>query len=229
MAIEKPILETKNLEKTFIKNKNSISVLKGVDLNIDKGEKVALLGDSGAGKSTLLHILGTLDRPTGGEIFYFGENPPFHSDQKLSLFRNKHMGFVFQFHHLLPEFSALENVMLPCLIGNETKEEAKGKAMELLERVGLSHRLEHRPGELSGGEQQRVAIARALVRKPSILFADEPTGNLDAGNGEKIHQLLLELNQELQTPLILATHNIALARNMDRLLKIQDGQLRVES
>lgn len=223
-----PVLEAIEVEKIYRKEGIDIPVLKGISLSISKGEKVAILGDSGAGKSTLLHILGTLDQPTRGKVLYFGKEPPFESDKALSTYRNQTIGFVFQFHHLLPEFSALENVMMPCLIANRDKKEAKNAALSFLKKVGLEHRLNHRPGELSGGELQRVAIARALVQKPKIIFADEPTGNLDWGNGQKIHHLLNELNQELGTPLVLATHNRTLANDMDRMLKIVDGHLVVE-
>lgn len=220
-----PILEARGIYKTFQKGKQTIEVLSGLDLKVWPGQQIALMGASGAGKSTLLHILGTLDRPTQGEIFYFGKIPPFESDQDLSLYRNKYIGFVFQFHHLLPEFTALENVMLPCFVGGHLKSQAQEIAQEMLKRLDLGNRLTHYPGELSGGEQQRVALGRALVQKPKILIADEPTGNLDRENGEKIYNLLLELNREMGITVILATHNKALANRMDQSLLLMDGKL----
>jgi lipoprotein-releasing system ATP-binding protein len=219
------VLETRNLRKSFFKGHESLEVLKGVELRVASGEQVAIMGASGAGKSTLLHILGTLDGPTQGEVLYFGQPPPLGADPSLSLFRNKNIGFVFQFHHLLPEFTALENVMLPCRISGEPLERCRREATEILEKLGLRERLQHRPGELSGGEQQRVAIARALVQKPPFLIADEPTGNLDQINGERIYHLLLELNREMNVTVILATHNKDLAARMDRCLILADGQL----
>ena len=205
-----------------------LEVLKGIDLRVGAGESLAVVGPSGAGKSTLLHILGTLDRPTGGSFRFDGEAVFDRPDPELARFRNRHVGFVFQFHHLLPEFTALENVTMPARIAGLPRAEAAGEAESLLEAVGLAERMTHRPGELSGGEQQRVALARALVLRPRVLLADEPTGNLDHRTGDAIHQLLLERNRDTGVTLVVVTHNRELARSMDRTVTLADGHIENE-
>ena len=203
-----------------------LSVLTGLDLEVRKGEMVSIVGQSGTGKSTLLHIMGTLDRPTSGSVLYGSRDVFKMSSKELARFRNGTIGFIFQFHHLLAEFSALENTMLPLLISGASRREGLAKAQPILERVGLHDRLSHRPGELSGGEQQRVAIARALVMQPSIVFADEPTGNLDTATSKEIHQLLVELNEQTRTAFVVVTHNVQLAWKMERHLLMQQGTVR---
>ena len=202
-----------------------LHILKGVHLVVRRGEFLAIMGPSGVGKSTLLHILGGLDRPTAGEVYYNGTEISRLPEGDLAAFRNRTVGFVFQFHHLLPEFTALENVMMPALVGRQPLGSAEEKARGILQRVGLAERLAHRPGELSGGEQQRVAVARALVLSPNVLLADEPTGNLDSKTGEAIFDLLRELNREQGLTVILVTHNEWYARRTDRVLRMADGQL----
>ena len=202
-----------------------IEILKGVEIDIASGDMLAVVGASGIGKSTLLNILGTLDRPDSGSLYYQGEDVFSYDDRSLAMFRNVSVGFVFQFHYLLSEFSAIENTMIPVLIRGKQTDIAKGSAEEILVRVGLKDRLKHRVSELSGGEQQRVALARALVLKPLALLADEPTGNLDIRNSEKIHELLIELNRELRMTLIVVTHNVELAAMMSRRVTIIDGNL----
>ncbi|HCU24791.1 MAG TPA: lipoprotein-releasing system ATP-binding protein LolD [Deltaproteobacteria bacterium] len=219
------LIEAKNVHKTYGDAADRLDVLKGVDWRIETGEAWAVLGASGAGKSTLLHILGTLDKPSAGLVTFEGVNLFARSDKELSRFRNRSMGFVFQFHHLLPMLSARENVMLPAMIAGTAKAEAETKAEALLQRVGLAARLAHRPGELSGGEQQRVAIARALVMEPRVLFADEPTGNLDSRSGEEVADLMLELHHEKQMTLVVVTHNDRLAQRLPRRLKMSDGRV----
>lgn len=219
------LISGRDLTKSFRNGGVSIDVLQGVNADLDIGETVAIVGPSGIGKSTLLHILGTLDRPDHGTLLFQGENVFRYDDAKLAAFRNKAVGFVFQFHHLLPEFSALENVMMPALINGIGKPKADKAAEEILVRVGLQDRLHHRVGKLSGGEQQRVALARALVLKPLILLADEPTGNLDKKNSDQVHQLLLELNQEFLMTLVVVTHNMELASYMSRCVTIIEGRL----
>ena len=213
------IIEACNIHKSF----GTLEVLKGVDYSVDKGEVVAVVGASGAGKSTLLQILGTLSTPDAGSLLVDGTDVLGLSGKALSAFRNRRIGFVFQAHHLLPEFNALENVMIPALIGGDSPKEARMRALPLLEAVGLSGRLEHKPSELSGGEQQRVAIARALVNSPAILFADEPTGNLDSRTKEDIHRLLFSLRESLGQTLVIVTHDPALADLCDRTCHMQDG------
>lgn len=213
-----------NLVKTFSLEGRSIEVLKGLSFSIEEGERVAIVGSSGAGKSTLLHLLGALDLPSSGEIYFRGDALSTKSSDELARFRNQNLGFIFQFHHLLRELTALENVMMPALIARLTQQEAKARAEVLLERVGLSHRLDHRPAELSGGEQQRVSLARALINRPPLLLADEPTGNLDGETSAEIHKLLEEVNRE-GTALIIVTHSQMLADSMPRQLEMVDGRL----
>lgn len=201
-----------------------MEVLRGVDLTFSRGEKAAIVGASGVGKTTLLHILGTLDRPTTGKVLYEGKDIYTLNEKDLALFRNREIGFVFQFHHLLPEFSALENTSMPCLIQGNTKREAVSRAEAILTLVGLKERLSHKPGELSGGEQQRVAVARALVLEPKVLLADEPTGNLDTKTGESVFDLLQELNQIRGVTLIVVTHNLKLAEKLSRQIQLIDGK-----
>lgn len=218
-------IRARNMVKSFRNGGVSIDVLKGIQLNLSIGESVAIVGASGIGKSTLLHILGTLDRPDSGTLEFKGDDVFQYDDVQLARFRNRTIGFVFQFHHLLPEFSALENTMMPALISGLSKSEAAALAEEILIRVGLQDRLQHRVGKLSGGEQQRVALARALILKPAILLADEPTGNLDNANSDQVHQLILELNKELLMTLVVVTHNMELASYMSRSVTIAAGQL----
>ena len=219
------LLEVADLTKSFGTSAGKVDVLNGINLEVAAGETIALVGASGAGKSTLLHILGTLDRPTSGRVLFNGEDVFRQNDTALASFRNRLIGFVFQFHHLLPEFSALENTMMPALISGMKKAEAEGIAVELLKDVGLSHRLTHRPGELSGGEQQRVAIARALVLSPRLLLADEPTGNLDMKLSDEIHDLLAEIHRNKGVTLIIVTHNERLAVRMKKIIRMVDGRI----
>lgn len=215
------MLKGTNIYKSY----GTVSVLKGVDIDIAKGEIVSIAGSSGAGKSTLLHILGTLDSADRGEIML--NDTPLHllKGKKLAAFRNQHIGFIFQFHHLLPEFSALENVCIPGWISGRKKTEVKEKAKNLLHMLGLSHRLENKPNALSGGEQQRVAVARALINNPDIVFADEPTGNLDSANSRDLHQLFFELRKEFNQTFLIVTHNEELAKLSDRVLVMKDGKI----
>ena len=219
------VIAVRNLSKSFSNGGVSIDVLKELDFDLSAGDTVAIVGASGIGKSTLLHILGTLDRPDSGKLLFKGEDVFLYDDLKLARFRNESVGFVFQFHHLLPEFSALENAMMPALIRGTQKEKATQAAEKILVRVGLQDRLHYRVGKLSGGEQQRVALARALALKPLILLADEPTGNLDKANSEHIHNLLMELNREFSMTLVVVTHNTELASLMSRRVTIVDGNL----
>lgn len=224
----KGLISGTGLTKVYRDEKNpdavSVNVLRGVDVDIKAGEAVCIVGPSGAGKSTLLHILGTLDRPTSGKIFFAGQDLVTMSDEKLSEFRNRSMGFVFQFHHLLNEFSAIENVMMPALIAGIAQDVARGEAQRLLTDLGLGHRLEHKPSALSGGEQQRVAICRALVRKPAVLFADEPTGNLDLASAELVQNLLFDISRKHGVSLVTVTHDLAFARKFPKVLTIKDGR-----
>lgn len=219
------LLEVRELRKTYGSGHSAVDVLKGIDLTVGAGESIALVGASGAGKSTLLHILGTLDRPTSGNVLFRGEDIFRRGEAQLALFRNLSVGFVFQFHHLLPEFTALENAMMPALISGRKREEAVVAAEELLKEVGLAHRLTHKPGELSGGEQQRVAIARALVLSPPLLLADEPTGNLDTRTSEGVHEALEAVRTRFGTTLIIVTHNERLAERMGRTVHLVDGKI----
>ena len=222
---QQPLLRVESLVKTFSLEKREIEVLRDLSFEIKEGERVAIVGSSGAGKSTLLHLLGVLDLPTSGEIYFRGEALSKKNSEELARFRNQHLGFIFQFHHLLRELSALENVMIPALISRTPHAEAKARASELLERVGLSHRLDHRPSELSGGEQQRVSLARAIMNRPPLLLADEPTGNLDSDTSAEIHKLLHELNEREGTALVIVTHSHQLAESMPRQLEISNGAL----
>mgnify|MGYP003391592535 FL=1 len=208
---------------TITKKFGPLTVLKGVDISIEKGEMVSIVGSSGAGKSTLLHILGTLDSPDSGNITIDGQLLSSLTSSQLAAFRNKHIGFIFQFHHLLPEFDALENVCIPGWIANKPIEEVKKRALELLEILGLANRIHHKPNELSGGEQQRVAVARALINDPLIVFADEPTGNLDSSNARELHQLFTKINQDFGTTFLIVTHNEELAALSTRVLHMRDG------
>ena len=218
-------IQIRGLSKGFNSSGMPLEILKGIDFDISHGETLAVVGASGIGKSTLLHILGTLDRPDSGKVLYKGEDVFSFSSADLARFRNQSIGFMFQFHHLLPEFSALENVMMPMLINGLSKKDAGAAAESILVRVGLQDRLSHRVGKLSGGEQQRVALARALVLKPRVLLADEPTGNLDQRNSDQVHDLLFQLNQELSMTMVVVTHNMLLASYMTRCVTIIDGQL----
>ena len=220
-----PLVQVDNLQRSFQMGNQTVHVLNGITMTIQRGEMVSIIGASGAGKSTLLHILGTLDRPTNGEVLFEGKNMFKASETALAAFRNQRIGFVFQFHHLLPEFTALENATMPALIQKIPKAKAIEAATALLSEVGLSHRLHHKPGELSGGEQQRVAVARALIRQPDLVLADEPTGNLDTHTGEDLFNVLRKLNETRGTAFILVTHNEHLSHQTDRLIHLQDGTI----
>lgn len=215
------MIQAHNIHKSY----GNLHVLKGVDLAISRGEVVSIVGKSGAGKSTLLHILGTLDRADEGSLLINGEDILKLSAKKLAAFRNSNIGFVFQFHHLLPEFTALENVYIPALIGRQAESKARERAKELLDYLGLSGRLTHKPSQLSGGEQQRVAVARSLMNQPAIVFADEPSGNLDSASSQELHQLLFDLRRDFKQTFVIVTHNKELAAMSDRCLEMQDGRL----
>jgi len=219
------LIALRNLTKEYVDGPRVVRVLTGLDLEISAGERVAIVGESGVGKSTLLHILGTLDRPTSGEVWFDGEDLATKSDRELANFRNREVGFIFQFHHLLPDFTALENVMMPALIAGAGRETTRKRSVDLLERVGLGARLDHKPGELSGGEQQRVAVARALIQEPRVVLADEPTGNLDPATAAGVQDLLIELNAERRLTLVVVTHSGALAEAMDRTLRLAHGRI----
>jgi lipoprotein-releasing system ATP-binding protein len=219
------LLEVSDLYKSFGTGAGKVEVLKGINLKVSAGETIALVGASGAGKSTLLHVLGTLDRPTSGKVLFGNDDVFLLNDRTLAQFRNRSIGFVFQFHHLLPEFSALENTMMPLLISGMKKGEAEKVASGLLTDVGLAHRLTHKPGELSGGEQQRVAIARALVTSPALLLADEPTGNLDMKTSDEVHEILAGIHREKGITLIIVTHNERLAARMGKTIRLADGRI----
>lgn len=219
------ILVCKDLEKTYIDGKNSVSVLKKLNFTVLKGQRIAIMGRSGAGKSTLLHCLGGLDTPTSGEVFINQQSINHTTEVNRSTLRNRYLGFIYQFHHLLPEFTAVENVAMPNLIAGASMKDAYEKAKGLLIEVGLGERLTHKPGELSGGERQRVAVARALANAPLCILADEPTGNLDTHNADQVFSVLMELNQRHQTSLIIATHDLHLAQRMDKIYQLDHGQL----
>lgn len=223
------LLRCENLSKFYQEGENATQVLKNVSFSMNNGELVAIVGSSGSGKSTLLHTLGGLDQPSEGEVFIKGQSLQKLSGNALAALRNQHLGFVYQFHHLMADFSALENVMMPMLIGKQNKSEARDRAEKMLNAVGLSHRISHRPSALSGGERQRVAIARALVNSPALVLADEPTGNLDQKTTESIFDLIKQLNQEQGIAFLLVTHDLDLASKLNRRLIMQDGILRGES
>ncbi len=217
------ILQCRQLWKIYQQGDLNVEVLRGIDLSIQAGERVAIMGASGSGKSTLLHLLGGLEKPSRGEVILDGYNLDKISARQLSRLRNRSLGFIYQFHHLLGEFTLMENVAMPLLIGGKSVKTARDQAIELLQRVGLGHRIQHKPGELSGGERQRAAVARALINKPHCVLADEPTGNLDSKTAEQIYQLMLELNQELNVSFLIVTHDPELAAKMDKVLHMEDG------
>jgi lipoprotein-releasing system ATP-binding protein len=220
------LIEARGLRKTYPSaGSGDLDVLTGVDLTVARGEVVAVVGESGTGKSTLLHVLGTLDRPTGGHVYFQGVDVFRNSDEDLAAFRNRSIGFVFQFHHLLPEFTALENVAMPAMIGGQSLSECEPRATELLALLGIEARKNHRPGQLSGGEQQRVAVARALINNPDLVLADEPTGNLDERTAGRLHEEIIRLSKTTRHSFVIATHNLALARLADRVLRLEDGTL----
>ncbi len=219
------LVVARGVKKSFEHLGRTLDVLRGIDLTILEGEMIGIVGESGAGKSTLLHCMGTLDVPTSGSLRVAGEELTKMSSDRLASLRNRAIGFVFQFHHLLPDFTALENVMMPGLIQGRSRKDMTGAATALLTDVGLGHRIEHRPGELSGGEQQRVALARALVLEPKLLLADEPTGNLDSKTSAQIHDLFFKINRERRTTLVIVTHNMSLAESMPRVVTMRDGRV----
>lgn len=227
--MSEPLIKARGIRKSYAQGVSELSILKGVDIDIKAGEAVSIVGSSGAGKSTLLHILGTLDRPNAGEVFFEGENLFQKSEEDMARFRNDKMGFVFQFHHLLAEFTAVENVMMPCRIHGESKAAARAKALHLLDQMGLRERADHYPSQLSGGELQRVAISRALVRRPQVLFADEPTGNLDSQNSQMIQKLFFQLKEQYGLTLVVVTHDAGFAQKFGRVLRISDGQWAVNT
>lgn len=223
MNPDNTVIECRGVTRQFQEGGLHVDVLRGIDMQVAAGEKVAILGSSGSGKSTLLHIMGGLDLPSSGEVLIQGQNIAKLSETKRGKLRNQTLGFIYQFHHLLPEFTALENVAMPLLIGDSTVAEARDQAADMLKRVGLAHRLEHKPGQLSGGERQRAAIARALVTRPKAVLADVPTGNLDHQTAEKIFALIEALNAETGTAFVIVTHDLSLAERMDTIYNIQDG------
>jgi lipoprotein-releasing system ATP-binding protein len=223
--MSEPVLILKGIKRIFDKGKVNLEVLRGVDLTVEAGEIVAIVGPSGAGKSTLLHIAGGLLKPSSGSVLLNGHNLYFQTDEGMAAYRNKDVGFVFQMHYLLPEFKAWENVALPALVHGESMIRAKHRSQDLLKEVGLSERLEHKPGELSGGEQQRVAIARAIMNQPSLVLADEPTGDLDDTTAEEVEQLLWKLNRDRGITLVFVTHNLQLAQRADRIVTLKNGNV----
>jgi lipoprotein-releasing system ATP-binding protein len=224
-----PVLDCRGVVRRFSEGASTLVVLSGVNLQVQPAERVAIIGTSGSGKTTLLQIMGGLDEPDEGEVFINGEAMHGTDEAAKGDLRNRNVGFIYQFHHLLPEFTAEENVAMPLMIRRESKSSALDKARKLLGRVGLGERLHHKPGELSGGERQRAAVARALITRPQLVLADEPTGNLDAGNGEHVLNLMLELNRELKTSLVIVTHDHSIAARMDRILVLEDGTLKPSS
>jgi lipoprotein-releasing system ATP-binding protein len=224
-----PVLDCRGVVRRFSEGASTLVVLSGVNLQVQPAERVAIIGTSGSGKTTLLQIMGGLDEPDEGEVFINGEAMHGTDEAAKGDLRNRNVGFIYQFHHLLPEFTAEENVAMPLMIRRESKISALDKARKLLGRVGLGERLHHKPGELSGGERQRAAVARALITRPQLVLADEPTGNLDAGNGEHVLNLMLELNRELKTSLVIVTHDHSIAARMDRILVLEDGTLKPSS
>jgi len=219
------VIELKDIHKTYSNGPQRVEVIKGISFSVKRSEVIVIMGPSGVGKSTLLHMMGALDLPTSGDIYINNENILKLKNDQLARFRNSNIGFVFQFHHLLPEFTALENVLIPAMMYGELSREKEDYAHQILDQVGLSHRLEHKPRELSGGEQQRVAVARALVNKPQVILADEPTGNLDKQNGEALYNLLLELNRKMGQTLVIVTHNEQMTEQANRIIEMDDGQL----
>ena len=219
------LLSVRDLYKSFLEGEKEISILRGLDLDLNHGERLAVVGESGVGKSTLLHLIGTLDRPTKGEILYLDKVIPMDDETALSHFRNREIGFVFQFHYLLPDFSAVENVMVPAMIQRMDLARARSEAERLLEMVGLKDRMSHRPGKLSGGEQQRVAVARSVILDPKLILADEPTGSLDLRIGEEVQDLLFRLNEEKGIALVVATHNRDFAKKIGRQVELREGRL----
>jgi len=225
MTESEAVLECRGVTRRFREGESTLEVLAGVDLRVEAAERLAIIGASGSGKTTLLQIMGGLDEPTTGDVFVNGQSMAHTGEDEKGRLRNRYLGFVYQFHHLLPEFTAQENVAMPLLIRRDSKAAAMANAAELLGRVGLAERLDHKPGELSGGERQRAAVARALIARPKLVLADEPTGNLDAGNGSHVLRLMLELNQELHTSLVIVTHDHSIAEQMDRILVLEKGTL----